>query len=73
MGGGILLFQYPEIQLPISDQYYMHIMHIMRIMRVSRNLKEDNEVKSNLAASIMSKPDSSDHGSLHFDVLNRSV
>ena len=70
MGGGILLFQYPEIQLPISDQYYLHIM---RIMRVSRNLKEDNEVKSNLAASIMSKPDSSDHGSLHFYVLNRSV
>ena len=70
MGGGILLFQYPEIQLPISNQYYLHIM---RIMRVSRNLKVDNEVKSNLAASIMSKPDSSDHGSLHFDVLNRSV
>ena len=70
MGGGILLFQYPEILLPISDQYYMHIM---RIMQVSRNIKEDNEVKSNLAASIMSIPDSSDHGSLHFDVLNRSV
>ena len=70
MGGGILLFQYPEIQLPISDQYYLHIMGIMR---VSRNLKEDNEVKSNLAASILSKPDSSDHASLHFDVLNRSV